>query len=157
MRLGDDFAVALALQVRQSEAEIDVIVDHWRGETEFFVVLAVVAAGCRHGQGRGAGDIAGNIFDRAGDGVLPVQRALRAAQYLEVLHIDHVEQRSLRPRHIDIVDVHADARLESPQRVALTDAADIDVDGAGGRAVGGNLQVRHETVQVLKVCDVLGL
>ena len=133
------------------------IVDYRRRETEFFVVLAVVAACRRYGQSRGAIDFTGNIFDRAGDRVFPIQRALRTTQYLEVLHINYVEQRSLRPRQIDIVDVYADARFESPQRVALTDSADIDVDGAAGRAVGGDLHIRHETVQILKVRHVLCL
>jgi len=46
--------------------------------------------------------------------VFSVERALRPAQDFEILDVDHVEQRRLRPRQIHIVDVHAYAGFEPP-------------------------------------------
>jgi hypothetical protein len=156
-RLGDHLAVTVMLQVGERDAKIDVVVDHRGREVQLFVVLPVIAAGRRYGQRRGPVDIASHVFDRAGDGILPVESALRTAQDFEVLDIDHIEQCRLRAREVHVIDVHPNPRLIAPQRVALSYTADIDVDGAAGRAVGRYLEVRHEAVQVIEVRDVLRL
>ena len=156
-RLGDDFAVTAALQVPERHADIDVILNHRRGERELQVVLAVVAA--RHGRGkrRRTVDVARHVFERSGNGVLAVQGALRAAQHLEPRDVENVQQRRLRACQVDVVDVNPHAGIESPQRVALAHAADVHVDRAAGRPVLGNLHVRNEAVQILDIRDVLGL
>ena len=41
-----------------------------------------------------------------------------------MVDIINVEHRSLRTRDIDVVDIEADAGLETPERILLTDAAD---------------------------------
>jgi hypothetical protein len=51
-RLRDHFAVAVVLQVRERDPEVDVVVDDRRRERELLVVLAVIATGHR-GRQRG--------------------------------------------------------------------------------------------------------
>jgi hypothetical protein len=58
------------------------------------------------------GRLVGADVDRAGGGVLAVERALRAAQHLDLLDVEEVEHCRGGPREIDIVHVDADALLE---------------------------------------------
>ena len=78
------------------------------------------------------GQPGGHIFDRTADRVAPIERALRPAKHLDALHIVNVEQRSLRAIEIDVVDIDADARLETGHRILLADAA----NEGGERRVG---------------------
>src|SRR5271167_186197 len=108
------------------------ILDHRRREVDTLIMLTVVAARRRGRQGGWTVDITGHVLDRPGDGVLAVEGALGTAQHFDLLHVNHVEQRRLRPRQVHIVDVNADAGIKSPERVALSDAAYIGVDRATG-------------------------
>ena len=74
----------------------------------------------------------GYIFDRTADGVAPVERALRAAQDFDPFDIINVENGGLWPVEIDIVEIDADALLETRNRVLLADAA----NEGGERRVG---------------------
>ena len=66
--------------------------------------------------------LAGGDLDRAAGAVLAVKRALRAAQHFDLLHVEEVEQRAVDARVVDVVHVHAHARVEGLQRVRLADA-----------------------------------
>jgi hypothetical protein len=102
-------------------------------------------------------DVARHVLDRARERVLAVQRALGAAQNLDTLDVVYVQQGTLRAGDVHVVHVDADARLEAPQRVVLTDAADIGVDGAAGRAAGVDFDVRDVRGHVLERAYVLFL
>ncbi len=120
------------------------------------VALVVAAAGRRDVERRIFGDdVAGHVLDGARERVLAVQGALRAAQHFDALDVIHVEQGALRTRDVHVVQVDADARLEAPQRVVLSDAADIGVDRAGGRAPGIHFDVRGVRGHVFQRADVL--
>ena len=75
--------------------------------------------------------------DHAGRGVLTEQRALRAAQHLDALHIDEVADGAGRARAVDAVDEHTDRGLDARVVGAVAEAADDEV------GVGGGLQLRH--------------
>ena len=75
--------------------------------------------------------------DHAGRGVLTEQRALRAAQHLDALHIDEVADGAGRARAVDAVDEHTDRGLDARVVGAVTEAADDEV------GVGRGLQLRH--------------
>ncbi len=103
----------------------------------------------------------GHVLDGAADRVAAVQRALRAAQHFEALDVVDVEHGALRPRHVHVVDVEADAGLEAPERVLLADAADEgDQRGIGaardlqGEVRRGLLQPRD--VRRAGVLDAVG-
>ena len=70
---------------------------------------------------------AGHIFDRAADRVAAVKRALRTAQHLDALDVVDVEHRRLRAVEVDVVEIEADALLETRDRVLLANAADEGV------------------------------
>ena len=76
----------------------------------------------------------GHIFDRAADRVAAIERALRAAQHLDALDIIDIEHGGLWPVEIDIVEIDADALLETGNRVLLADAADEGREGRVGPA-----------------------
>ncbi len=100
----------------------------------------------RAGLGRGGDDI-----DRPGHGVLAKQRALRTAQHLDPLQVDHRLQELAAAGHVDAVDIHAD-RLFEAAVAAAADAADVDRGGLGAAA---DLHVRHRRRQLLQVGDAL--
>ena len=97
------------------------------------------------------GQPGGHIFDRTADRVAPIERALRPAKHLDALHIVNVEQRSLRAIEIDVVDIDADARLETGHRILLADAAN-----EGGERRIGAARRREGDVgrRLLKIANV---
>ncbi len=116
------------------------LIDHRNRAANLDLALVITAASCRNIERRFIGrDVARDVLDGAGDGVLAVQRALRPAQHFDALHIVNIEQRTLRTRDINIIDVNANARFEAPQRIVLSDAADVCVDGAAGGAAAFTL------------------
>src|SRR5690606_14260296 len=124
-------AVAVHARHRHAAAQATVLATQLAADGGLGVELVVVAHRDRT-EARGfGGQAARDVLDRAADGVLAVQRALRAAQYFDALDVEHVEQRTLRPCDVDIVQVDAHARVHAPQRIGLADAADVGGDGAG--------------------------
>src|SRR5690606_9081067 len=75
-------------------------------------------------------------LQRATDRVLACQGALWAAQDLDTVQIDQVENRALHGREVDVVDVHTDARFEVRRVIALADAADVSHETAPDTAEG---------------------
>jgi hypothetical protein len=96
----------------------------------------------------------GHVLDRAADGVLAVQRALRAAQHFDPLHVEHVQQRTLRAGDVDVVQIDADAGVDAPERIGLAHAADVGSDRAGGTARGIDREIGHEGIEVADVLHV---
>ncbi|KAG1602618.1 hypothetical protein G6F46_013874 [Rhizopus delemar] len=118
------------------------------------IELAVVAHGDL-GEALGlGGQAARDVLDRAADGVLAVQRALRAAQHLDARDIEYVQQGALRARDVDVIQIDAHARVGAPGRVGLADAADIGGDRAAGAARGVDGEVGHLRIQVADVLDI---
>ena len=152
----DELAVAVALQVRDRGAEVNVIRHDRRRAADLDVALVVAAAGRRDVERRVfRDDVARHVLDGARERVLAVKRALRAAQHFDALDVVDVEQGTLRTRDVDVIQIDADAGLEAPQRVVLADAADIGVDRAGGRAPGIHFDVRRVRGDVFERADVL--
>jgi hypothetical protein len=92
------------------------------------LIEAEVAGGHLHRAfGREARRLGGDV-DRAGGGVLAVERALRPAQHLDALDVEEVESRRAGAGVIDLVDIEADARLDAvvDQAERLAEAADVD-------------------------------
>ena len=71
----------------------------------------------------------------AGGRVAAPERALGAAQDLDPLQVEERIDRRLRAGHVDAVHVVADRRLGADAERARTDAADVDGDPPGGRAL----------------------
>ena len=90
-------------------------------------------------------------MDGPGGGVLAKQRALRAAQHFDMFDIDKIERRRCWPRMINLVDIEADAGLQTI--VGLTDADDTAAKAANGdgrvarigRAIG---QAGHQQAEL---------
>jgi hypothetical protein len=81
---------------------------------------------------------------------LPYSVPCGPAQHFHALHVEHVEQAALRSRDVDVIQVHADARVHAPQRIGLADAADVGGDGAAGTARGVDGEVGHLRIQVAR-------
>ncbi len=78
----------------------------------------------------------GKQLDGAADGILALERPLRAAQDLHAIRIEQLEYRAGEHPVVDIIDVDADARLERDVRIGLTHTADRYAGGLpepGGR------------------------
>ena len=63
--------------------------------------------------------------DRAAGGVAPEQRALRPAQHLDAIDVEKGEVVAVLPRHVDVVDISADRRIEGGDSFGIAQAADI--------------------------------
>ena len=73
---------------------------------------------------------------RPADRVAPGERPLRAAQDLDPLEIEQVEDRAGERGVVDVIHIEPDAGLERRVEVVLADAADVgDERGAEGRAL----------------------
>src|SRR5690606_35456330 len=120
-------AVAIAVHAgnRHATAQAAVLATDRAADPRLGVELVVVAHGDRAETGGLGGQAARDVLDRATDGVLVVQRALRAAQHLDALDVEHVQQGALRAGDVDIVQVDAHARAHAPQRIGLADAAAV--------------------------------
>ena len=85
----------------------------------------------------------------AAERVLAEQRALRAAQHLDALDVEQVQDGALRTAVVDVVDVDRHAGLERQRVVAQADAAN---ERGGRRAPAGaerrDDRVRHERVEI---------
>ena len=93
----------------------------------------------------------GGDLDRATGGVLAVQGALRPAEDFHLLHVEQREQRTVDARVVDIINIHADARVESLQCIRLPDSANEHVDAVGGAAALHDIHVRHGALQAIDV------
>ncbi len=91
--------------------------------------------------------------DRAGRGVLAVQRALRAAQDFDLLDIEEVERRGGAASVINLVDVDADARLDAVVGEAEWRAEAANVHAGVARITGIEL---HRRLQLRQPADVEG-
>ena len=130
-RIGDG---AVALVIDPGDAERELALDQRGRDIAVRQHLIVTAIGERpHGVDLVGARLAADHVDRAADRVLAVKRSLRPAQHLDMIDVVEVEQRTLDAAHIDAVDIDADRRVESLQRVGLADAADEDI-GVGARA-----------------------
>src|SRR3546814_3448692 len=74
------------------------------------------------------------------DRVAAVERALRPAQHLDPLDVVYVEHRGLRAVQINVVEIDADACLETRHRILLADAA----DERGERRVGAARRLERD-------------
>ncbi len=84
-----------------------------------------------------AGGLLGVQLDRAADGVLAGQGALRTAENLHPVQVQEVEDRSGQRGIVDVVHVETDARLQRRVEVVLADAADRGAQRrTEGRALG---------------------
>jgi hypothetical protein len=77
-----------------------------------------------------------------------------------VVDVEQVEQLALDARVVDVVHVHAHARIEGLQRIRLADAADEHVDRRGRAAALHDIEVGHRALQAvdgdrLQVAQVL--
>ncbi len=136
-------AVAVVLQRGEGQLAAQPALDEGPGDAELDVLIAVVAAGERDAALGRVGQRLADVLDGAADRVLAVQRALRAAQHLDPLDVEHVQQRALRAGDVDVVQVEADARIDAPERVGLADAAHEGGEGRRLVAAGVDRQVRH--------------
>ena len=86
-----------------------------------------IADGCLSAALEGEGRLAAGDVDRARGGVLAVERALRAAQHLDLGDVEEVEGRGRDARIVDVVDVDADTLVEPVigQAEGRADAADL--------------------------------
>ena len=85
------------------------------------------------------------------DIVLAEQRALRAAQHLNILHINSVQQLGVRTRYVDPIQVHPHTWVQYRIATALTNAAYED---RRGFVVGlRKLQAGREGFQIFYVAD----
>ena len=118
-------------------------------EIELALAPAEVAeAGFDRARGALAG-IPGYHLDRPAGGVLAVQRALRAAQHFHALDVEQADQPALDARVVDVIDIHAHARVEGLQCVRLANAADEDVHRRGRAAALHDVHVRHRALQAV--------
>ncbi|MNX84186.1 hypothetical protein D3C86_1159740 [compost metagenome] len=109
--------------------------------------LVVAAVGALQRQFGVLAQALGDVLDRAADGVAAIEGALGPAQDLQPLDVEDVQHGALRTGHIDVVDVEADAWLEAPQRVLLTDPADKARQGGVGAARDLDRSVRGLLLQ----------
>ncbi len=93
--------------------------------------------------------------DRAADGVLAEQRALRPAQDLHISDVGHVEQRTDRAGDIDAIDIDAHAGIHGNVEVGLTDAADERGDRGAGTGDVGNRRHVHVGRELGHLGDVV--
>ncbi len=119
------------------------------GDVEAAFQAAVVTRGDFHRTAFIVEGVLGGQLDRAAGGVLAVQRALRATQHFQLLDVEQREQRAIDARVVDIVHIHAHARVEGLQRVGLADTADEDVDAVGRATPLGNVHIGHGALQAL--------
>jgi hypothetical protein len=73
--------------------------------------------------------------DRAADRVAAEQRALRPAQHLETLDVQHIEQRAHAACEVNAIDVDAHAGFERRREIVLPDSADVHGRDRSRRAV----------------------
>ena len=57
---------------------------------------------------------------------------MRAAQDLDPVYVEDIQNGTLRPGDIDIIDIETHARFETPERVLLADPP----DEGGERGIG---------------------
>ena len=150
-----DVTVALAHSQRQARGPV-ATQRQIEGAERFEKI--VVAQSHAHGvAGVGSGFV-GRQQHRAADGVAAEQGSLRAAQDLHVGDVAEFHGRADRAPHVDVVDVHADARIDGGRGIALPDAADEHLRGgvvAGQRSVGMELDVRRHLVEIGGAHDLL--
>ena len=90
----------------------------------------------------------------------PNKRSLRAAQDLHVGDVAEFHGRAHRAAHVDIVDVHADARIDRRRGIGLADAANEHLRRgvvAGQRSIRMELDVRRHLVEIGGADDLLPL
>ena len=85
------------------------------GHVAFELVRIDVAVLAEHARAEFVRGPRGVHADRAGNGVAPVQRALRAAQHLDAIHVEHRVARQPAAPEIDLVDVDPDGALDGVQ------------------------------------------
>ena len=120
----------------------------------------VFAEAHAHGvAGVGAGLVRGQQHGAA-DRVAAKQGSLRAAQDLHVGDVAEFHGRAHRAAHVDIVDVHAHARIDRRRRIGLPDAANEHLRGgvvAGQRSIRMELEIRRHLVEIGGADDLLPL
>ena len=151
----DVLAEAVVVAACVGDAAAPHLVGAGAAQARLDVLLAMGAAGDFHRTLGFHRQRVGDVLDRAADGVLAVQRALRAAQHLDAADVEHVQHRTLRTGQVHVVEIDAHARVEAPGRVCLADAADIGGERGVGAARGINLQRRDLALQVGQALHVL--
>ena len=157
IELASDVTVALAHA--QREARGPVATERQVEGAERFTKVVFAQTDAHGVAGVGSGFVGGQQH-RAADGVAAEQGSLRAAQDLHVGDVAKFHGRAHRAAHVDIVDVHADARVDGGRGIALADAANEHLRGgvvAGQRSVGMELDVRRHLVEIGGADDLLPL
>ena len=97
--------------------------------------------------------LAGDVVDGPAHGVAPVQRALRSAQDLDPLQLQHVEQRAdvLGDQHP--VEVHAHRGVEGDQRFGVTDTPDVEGNACLAADVRLRVHIGRKLGEVQGVAD----
>ena len=95
----------------------------------------------------------GGNRDHARRGILAEQRRLRPAQDLDPLHVGQVHNLRRCARAIDVVDEHADRRLDAGVVGAVAEAANEEV-GLRAALPLADLERRDDRLQVPQVADL---
>ncbi len=117
-------------------ADVEVVVDRESART-LDVGAVELALGQRDVDVVLAVRLAGEQLQRAADRVASGERALRAAQNLDAVEVEEVDQVAGDRRVVDVVDIDADAGLDRRIEVRLADAADVRDERATERGVRG--------------------
>ena len=113
------------------------------------LMRAKVANACFDRKVRGRRWCRADVLDRAANCIATIERALRTAQHFDSFHVHHIEKGALRPAHIDIVEVDANAGVCERKRVSLPNPANVD-DRIGGIAQV-EAQVGDDILNVTKI------
>ncbi len=156
--------IALILACRDGDLGLDraeaavAVADRRQVERHPLGAEAEAAQACRGLAAELAGRLLGDEVDRAADGVLAVERTLRAAQHFDTLEIDKVEGGTGRFRHRHAVDIDADRLVARETGVRRRrEAADGDqrAEGVADRLV--DLDVRDRVTDVADGLDARAL
>src|SRR6185437_10919315 len=98
------------------------------------VAQIVAAAGGAADESRRVGRRVRHDADRAADGVRAEQRALRALQDFDAVHVEQLLVRTDGARQVHAVEVDADAGVQVEGKIVLADAADR---GRENRSIAG--------------------
>ncbi|MNC27765.1 hypothetical protein D3C75_759520 [compost metagenome] len=99
------------------------------------------------------GGLARGDVEHAGGGVLAEQRTLRAAQHLQLLHVQQVEHRHAGAAEVDVVQVDADAAFQAIAGRVVAQATDRNARLAGMNV--GDVGAWHQLLQVLHTVNAL--
>ncbi len=145
--------IAVTIDRHQRQPGVQRVVDQRQVHDQRAVELVVIAE--RHA------DLAFQLLarpvgldqQRTTGGVLAEQRALGSAQHLHRADIVHVQQGAVRARDIDAIEVDAHPGVDVRLRVALPDAAYIDIGDTGDAVACLHFHAGNGLVEVGNIED----